>query len=42
MSYTLMYSPNTARVLTSSVSMGVPVNPMNEALGRAVTYVGTA
>src|SRR3989304_4524675 len=30
-----MESPNTARVLASVFSMGVPVKPMNEAFGRA-------
>ena len=31
----LMWSPNTARVLASCFSMGVPVKPMKEALGSA-------
>ena len=31
----LMYSPNTARVLASVFSIGVPVKPMNEAFGNA-------
>ena len=39
MSYTLMWSPNTARVLASLSSIGVPVNPMNEAFGQGVPHV---
>ena len=34
-----MWSPNTARVLASASSMGVPVKPMNEALGSASRHV---